>query len=79
MEYCRHGDLEELLKKKKRLTEEEAYDLLKQCLKALDYLHSINMWHRDLKPPNILVDNGVYKICDYGLSTVAMTNNLSYQ
>ena len=30
--------------------------------------------HRDIKPANILIDKGTYKICDYGLSTVAMKN-----
>jgi len=32
------------------------------------------MLHRDIKPANILIDKGVYKICDYGLSTVAIAN-----
>jgi len=24
--------------------------------------------HRDLKPDNILIKNGVFKLCDFGLS-----------
>jgi len=34
------------------------------------------MWHRDIKPANILIDDAagerVYKICDYGLSSIAV-------
>ena len=33
-------------------------------------MHSMNMWHRDIKPNNILIHNGTYKICDYGVSTI---------
>jgi len=32
------------------------------------------MIHRDIKPANILICKEVYKICDYGLSTIAIKN-----
>jgi serine/threonine protein kinase len=35
------------------------------------------MWHRDIKPANVLVDGNTFKICDYGLSTVAVKNDHS--
>lgn len=71
MEYCRHGDLEMYLKKKKRLTESEAVECLRQITEALGMLHKNGFKHRDIKPANILIDDGVYKVCDYGLSSVA--------
>lgn len=41
----------------------------KQLLEGLSYLHSKNVWHRDLKGENILVDSsGVCKISDFGIS-----------
>lgn len=41
----------------------------KQILQGLAYLHSKNVAHRDLKPPNILVNaEGVVKVADFGLA-----------
>lgn len=34
LEYCKDGDLHRLIKKKKRLTEEEALNILKQIVKG---------------------------------------------
>mgnify|MGYP001260879068 CR=1 FL=1 len=43
-------------------------DLLGQLLEALAYLHRREVIHRDLKPDNILVVNGVVKVLDFGLA-----------
>jgi serine/threonine protein kinase len=39
-----------------------------ECFSGLAYMHSKGFVHRDLKPDNILVVNGVAKLADLGIS-----------
>lgn len=72
MEYVHGCSLSNYLKKKlnKRLEESEAKRIFKQIIQALEYCHSINITHRDIKLENILIDrqNSV-KLIDFGFST----------
>lgn len=58
------------LAKAKNLTEEEIKEIMKQLFSVLEYIHSKNICHRDIKPGNILYDRFSQKIklIDFGIS-----------
>ncbi|XP_039061447.1 CBL-interacting serine/threonine-protein kinase 9-like [Hibiscus syriacus] len=52
-----------------RLKEDEARSYFQQLINAVDFCHGTDVFHRDLKHENLLLDpNGVLKISDFGLS-----------
>lgn len=80
MELCYSGQLYSFLKKKRKLPEDLTKIILKDTLKALDYMHEREIIHRDLKPENIIFHNvvnylfkGMIKICDFGWSISSTT------
>lgn len=69
MTYCAAGSLE---KKIGQITEQEIWKIIHDVASGLDYLHSNNIIHQDIKPANILQDDmGNYVIIDFGISTLA--------
>ena len=73
MEYCNAGDLEDYMesKPKERISENEALDFLKQLLNGFKELHRVSALHRDFKLENVLLNDGVLKIADFGFSKQA--------
>ncbi|KAI9176960.1 hypothetical protein LWI28_009246 [Acer negundo] len=69
------SDLHQVIKANDDLTREHYQFFLYQLLRALKYIHTANVYHRDLKPKNILANaNCKLKICDFGLARVAFTD-----
>ena len=65
-EYCSGGSLDELLYKK-NLDFKSASRYIIEVARGLAYAHSRQVFHRDVKPANILLDhNGVVKLADFG-------------
>jgi len=54
LERASHGNLEQILQLRRKLTELEAMWVTKQLLDAIEYLHSKGVLHLDVKPQNIL-------------------------
>jgi tousled-like kinase len=72
LEYCPGEDLHNYLKKHKSLSEKESKSLMQQLFSGLKYLNDQEekIIHFDLKPHNILLNNGEVKITDFGLSKI---------
>lgn len=69
------SDLHQVIKANDDLTQEHHRFFLYQMLRALKYMHTANVYHRDLKPKNILANaNCKLKICDFGLARVAFND-----
>jgi serine/threonine protein kinase len=76
MEFCPGQELFDVILNRKFFQEDDARPIFAQIARALFYLHSLNIIHRDVKPENILISNIpdpktgglVAKLLDFGLS-----------
>ncbi|RME74153.1 MAG: DUF4388 domain-containing protein [Planctomycetota bacterium] len=69
LEFVDGGSLRNLLKLQGALPLPKALSYAKQIAKGLDYAHKNGIFHRDIKPDNILItQDGVAKIADFGLA-----------
>eukprot|EP00929_Paragymnodinium_shiwhaense_P051824 TRINITY_DN26017_c0_g3_i3.p1 TRINITY_DN26017_c0_g3~~TRINITY_DN26017_c0_g3_i3.p1 ORF type:complete len:276 (-),score=55.41 TRINITY_DN26017_c0_g3_i3:214-1041(-) len=75
MEYCPEGDLKEKIETDfDSFTEEWVRNIFAQLLQAVQYLHSKNVIHRDLKSQNVfLAQDGHVRLGDFGLCKHART------
>ena len=75
MEYADGGSLLDYVRGRKRLDEKEACRMFQQTVSALEYCHSADVIHRDVKLENILLDGqGNAKLIDFGLAAIAPPN-----
>ncbi|KAD2804892.1 hypothetical protein E3N88_38269 [Mikania micrantha] len=76
MEFLNGGDLFSLLRTLGCLEENMARVYIAEIVLALEYLHSLNIIHRDMKPDNLLIGpDGHIKLSDFGLSKVGLINS----
>ena len=82
-EYCKGGELFDIISKKGSFSEKDACVIMKQLMSAICYSHQNNIVHRDLKPENILMDNKsddlTIKIIDWGCAQTVKTTKKSKQ
>ncbi|XP_031740794.1 serine/threonine-protein kinase SAPK7 isoform X1 [Cucumis sativus] len=75
MEYAGGGQLFRRISNSGCCTEDEARYFFQQLICGLEYIHSMQICHRDLKLDNILLDGSKaprVKICDFGYSKSSM-------
>jgi len=83
MEYIKGKTLKELIKEKGKIPTENALEYSCQIAEALQHAHANHIFHRDIKPHNIMItDDNRVKVTDFGIaraatsSTVTTTSNV---
>ncbi|GMP47955.1 hypothetical protein CsSME_00015481 [Camellia sinensis var. sinensis] len=77
MEYVSGGQLSDKMSYINRLNERDARKHFQQLIDAVDYCHCRGVYHRDLKPQNLLLDSqGNLKVSDFGLSVLRKPGDL---
>ena len=75
------GDLEHFQRRFKGAppSEEMLRFMCAQLVAGLCYMHRADIIHRDIKPPNVLIDDeGNLRITDFGLSLVLLPDEVLY-
>ena len=68
MPYMAGESLRELLQREPQLSIDMAVQVAREVADALDYAHRHNVVHRDIKPGNILVEDGHAVVTDFGVA-----------
>ena len=76
MEFVSGASLRATLKQKTKAKWDEVDILLENVLQALNYLHSKNLCHRDIKPDNLIYDKqaATWKLVDFGIAKEMVDN-----
>lgn len=76
MEYCQDGTLARDMKAKLRngYEEQEILERMYQLIEGYQVLHQQGIVHLDIKPDNILVQDGLFKYADFGLAAIQAGN-----
>mmetsp|Transcript_9347 Transcript_9347/g.21078 ORF Transcript_9347/g.21078 Transcript_9347/m.21078 type:complete len:877 (+) Transcript_9347:289-2919(+) len=69
LEICHNHSMNEMIKRRKSLTEEETRLLMMQMVDAVRFMHDSNVIHRDLKLGNLFLSKTMnIKVGDFGLA-----------
>ena len=81
MDYCRGGNLRELIESENQLDSLESLKLIADILSGLEYAHNYGIVHCDLKPENILLEpqekGWTARISDFGIARLVGQVNLT--
>lgn len=68
MPYVEGESLQDRLQREKQLPVAEALQITREAASALDYAHRHRVIHRDIKPGNILLQEGQALVADFGIA-----------
>jgi len=71
MEFVEGNSLRAYFTRETRFEERDVVSLMAQLLDALQHAHEQGVWHRDVKPANIIImNNGKLKVADFGIARI---------
>jgi len=71
VEYASDGTLEDFIKNQNSFLDEfECLNIFHQIIDGMEAVNEV-LVHRDIKPDNIFIDKGLFKIADFGLAKIA--------
>ncbi|ERL56491.1 serine/threonine-protein kinase [Psychrobacter aquaticus] len=77
MDLAEDGSLQDFLNvQKKMLDEQLCLNIFHQIIDGMEAINQV-LVHRDIKPDNIFIDNGVFKIADFGLAKIVQDKTRS--
>jgi serine/threonine protein kinase len=75
--YIDGPDLKDKVESEGKYPYEDWLILARDLLQGLDDIHSYGVIHRDVKPTNILIENGVPKFIDFGIAQTSESTSLT--
>lgn len=77
MELANDGSLEDFLKDQAGLLDEDVcLEIFHQIIDGMEAVNKV-LVHRDIKPDNIFISDGVFKVADFGLAKIAQEKTRS--
>lgn len=77
MEYCRGENLQQRVDNNRLLSSNECVEMTKQLCHGLNFMHNLDIIHRDIKPDNLVYSpEGILKLIDYGIVRISGLNAL---
>lgn len=68
MPFAREGTLNQRIERERRLSLDDTIAVTRAIAAALDYAHQHEVIHRDVKPENVVFDEGRTMLCDFGIA-----------
>lgn len=77
MELAQDGSLEDFLKSQTEFMDEDVcLEIFHQIIDGMEAVNEV-LVHRDIKPDNIFIEQGIFKIADFGLAKIAQEKTRS--